>query len=364
MRGIAFAAAALLWLLYVVLYFVGEHRLDERERWNRSSVRVPKSPTWTKKDLLDKAIEWPGVALVAALLALIFALAAPDPAQAQADCKKRNEWSGQCEIFAPPPPPDYPDPPGDQPGDPGGGGGSGQAQCVDPILDRKVPCIVGDWYWSYSWMCWTKYAEPQPPWSDEVWGGRRDGAIFWCSRGVTLDDPFPPDTAARWSATPPWGAPPPDPEDLARQAVESMNLRAGEIGIVPEEGPDRVGLLGLPTWMWVADVEGATWGPITRTATSGPWSVTATAKVDRIEWDMGDGTVVVCDTPGTPYEDRFQDLDSPDCGHRYQEQGRYTVTATSYWVIEWAGIGQTGTIEMDLTREAHIVMGEAQVISQ
>ncbi len=235
--------------------------------------------------------------------------------------------------------------------------------CADPLVDRVVPCVVHDWYWSYDWACWTKYADPQPPWSDPAWSGRTDGAIFWCSRGVTLTDPFPADTIPRWAPSPPWGAPP-DPEELARAAVESMNLRAIQIGIVPEQGPGRVGLVGLPTWMWVQDLGGSTWGPITRTATSGPWSVTATAEVERIVWDMGDGTTVVCTTPGTPYEDRFGDMDSPDCGHRYTEQGHYRVSATSYWVISWAGLGRSGTIEMDLVQEGQIVMGEAQVLSQ
>ncbi|MFK5584341.1 hypothetical protein [Serinicoccus sp. LYQ131] len=73
---------------------------------------------------------------------------------------------------------------------------------------------------------------------------------------------------------------------------------------------------------------------------------------------------MACTTPGTPYEDRFQDLDSPDCGHRYQEQGYYTVSATSFWVISWDGLSQSGTIEMDLVQDGQIVMGEAQVLSQ
>jgi hypothetical protein len=282
------------------------------------------------------------------------------PAQADPECKQLDPFSGQCIIYVPPPPPDYPAPPGDGPGDPGE---AGDPVCADPLLDREVPCIIHGWYWSYEWACWTKYAEPQPAWTDPVWSGRDDGAIFWCSRGVTLTDPFPPDTVPRWAPSPPWGAPP-DPEELARAAVESMNLRAIEIGIVPEQGPDRVGLVGLPTWMWVDGLDGSTWGPITRTASSGPWSVTATAEVDRIEWDMGDGTVVVCTTPGTPYEDRFLDMDSPDCGHRYAEQGRYAVSATSFWVVTWAGLGRSGTIEMDLVQDGQIVMGEVQVLSQ
>ncbi|MGO0577712.1 hypothetical protein [Ornithinimicrobium panacihumi] len=105
-------------------------------------------------------------------------------------------------------------------------------------------------------------------------------------------------------------------------------------------------------------------GPITQSASAGGYTVTATGRVERFVWDMGDGTTVVCTTPGTPYEDRFGDMDSPDCGHRYTEQGHHPVSATSYWVITWAGMGQSGTIEMDLVRDGQIVMGEAQVLSQ
>ncbi|MCK0113538.1 hypothetical protein MWU75_15425 [Ornithinimicrobium sp. F0845] len=298
-------------------------------------------------------------ALVMVLASSLAALASAPAAQAEPECREVSPVTGQCLIYVPPPPPSY-DPPG---GGGGGGGEPGDAICEDFLTGDEYPCIVGDWYWSYDWACYTKYAEPQPPWTDPVWSGREDGAIFWCSRGVTLSDPFPADTVARWAPSPPWGAPP-DPEELARGAIETMDLHAIEIGIVPEQGADRVGLLGLPTWMWVNDVSGSTWGPITRTATSGPWSVTATAQVDRIEWDMGDGTVVTCTTPGTEYQDAYLDADSPDCGHRYTEQGRYTVSATSYWVIDWSGLGQAGTIEMDFTQDGQIVMGEVQVLSQ
>lgn len=284
------------------------------------------------------------------------------PAQAEPECKQLDPLFGQCIIYVPPPPPDYPPPPGGGGGG-GGGGDGGDPVCMDHLTGAEYPCIVGTWYWSYDWACYTKYAEPQPPWTDPVWSGRTDGAIFWCSRGVTLSDPFPPDVVSRWSPTPPWGAPP-DPEELARAAVETMNLRAIDVGIVPEPIPGRVGIIGLPTYMWVQNPTSSTWGPITRTATSGPWSVTATARVERIDWDMGDGTVVTCTTVGTPYHDSYQDLPSPDCGHTYTEDGRYTVTARSYWVIEWAGLGQSGTLNMDFANSAEVTMGEVQVIVQ
>lgn len=302
---------------------------------------------------------WILVALISSSLVVL----STAPAQAEPECRKLNERTGQCLIYVPPPPPDYPAPPGDGPGGGGGGGEPGDPMCADPLLEEEVACIVGTWYWSYDWACYTKYAEPQPRWGDPAWGGRTDGAIFWCSRGVTLSDPFPPDIIPRWAPSPPWGAPP-DPEELARAAVESMNLRAIDVGIVPEPVPGSIGIIGLPTYMWVDNPTSSTWGPITRTATSGPWSVTATAQVDRIEWDMGDGNVVTCITEGTPYADVYQDAPSPDCGHTYTEDGAYTVTATSYWVIEWSGLGQAGTISMDFTDSASITMGESQVINQ
>ena len=80
---------------------------------------------------------------------------------------------------------------------------------------------------------------------------------------------------------------------------------------------------------------------------------------------MGDGTTVTCQGAGTPYQDSFGKTESPDCGHRYEKQGNpYTVTATSHWVVDWHGAGQSGTFTLDLTNETQIVVGEAHVITQ
>lgn len=142
-----------------------------------------------------------------------------------------------------------------------------------------------------------------------------------------------------------------------------MQLRAIDVGIVPEARPGSVGLVGMPNWMWVENPAQNTWGPITRTASAAGYTVTATAKVAQVVWDMGDGQVVTCGE-GTPYEDSFGKKSSPTCGHTYIRQGEYTVTATSQWVITWSGIGQTGTIPMNLTRTADLTIGEAQVLRQ
>lgn len=293
----------------------------------------------------------------------LLSIATPATANPPVDCQRVHEFTGQCLIYVMPPPPEYP--PG---GGSGGedGGGSGANVCWDWVQQGEVDCVVGDWYWSSAWACHTQYASPQPPWSDAVWSGRRDGAIYECARGVTLTDPLPTESIQRWAAAAPWGATP-DPRELAEQAVESMQLRAIDIGVVPlpYEETGNVGLVGLPQWMWVDDQGPSTWGPISRTASTGPWSVTATGQVDRIEWDMGDGQVITCTTPGTVYQESDGDNLSPDCGHDYYEQdGFYDVSATSYWEIQWAGLGQSGTIDLDFTQRARIAIGEVQVLTQ
>jgi hypothetical protein len=210
-------------------------------------------------------------------------------------------------------------------------------------------------------------ADPQPPKSDPAWEGHTDGVIVSCTPYVCVEQPdqdYIPDCPdiSRWAAEAPGGGP--DPAALAQRAVSRMRLQGIDIGIVPEEGPGSIGIVGMPQWMWVNEPVPNTFGPITRSASAGGATVTATAHVSRIVWDMGDGTTVTCTGPGSPYKDSYGIADSPDCGHRYTKQGEYEVTATSYWTVRWEGIGQTGTIPMDFTSTANIVMGEAQVITK
>ncbi|MDF1605873.1 hypothetical protein [Nocardioides sp. YIM 152315] len=173
-----------------------------------------------------------------------------------------------------------------------------------------------------------------------------------------------------WAQDPPPGSGTgPTPREVAQLAIDQMHLSAIDIGIVPEPGPDSIGLVGMPVWMWAKAPNEHTFGPITATASAGGITITATANVLDLTWDMGDGTAVVCDSAGTPYQPSYGRKDSPDCGHTYktssalQADDAYTVTATSSWVITWAGAGQTGTIRLDgLTRSTQIRIGEAQVL--
>ena len=234
-----------------------------------------------------------------------------------------------------------------------------EQKCVSSYSGKEVPCREDGSWWSNDRDCYVSLADPQPPKSDPQWEGHRTGAIYECYSPALVGTRM----YTFWSASSPAGpAAPPDPRVLALQAIATMRLRAIGIGIVPEARAGSIGIVGLPTWMWVANPGRHTWGPITRTASSAGYSVTATAKVQRVVWAMGDGNTVTCTRRGTPYTDSFGKSSSPDCGHTYTRQGTYTVRATSYWLVSWAGIGQSGTIPLDFTRTAVITMGEAQVL--
>ena len=157
---------------------------------------------------------------------------------------------------------------------PGGGGGGGNgstapAACTFTLVSptKKVPCSSAEGWWVQSQQCYAKAASPQPPLSDPVWAGHTDGQIYDCYRPIngTMAVGI---TFQIWLARPPAGAPP-DPRVLARQAVAAMGLRAVSIGIVPEDAPGRVGLVGMPVWLW-ADAPGPqTMGPITTVGVGG-----------------------------------------------------------------------------------------------
>jgi hypothetical protein len=293
------------------------------------------------------------------------------PAAADPVCQRTDPATGQCLIWVEAP--GTPDAPGDEetggPAETGGG-----ARCYwDPAKQGlngppagSVPCSTQYGYWSNDYNCYIEALRPPPPADDPAWQGHSpgDGAVYSCYQPQT-------DIVINiWSQdTPPGSDTGPPPGEVAEIAMESMQLSAIEIGIAPEPGPDSVGLVGMPVWMWAANPEARTYGPTTATATAGGISVTATARVEQITWDMGDGTEVVCDTAGTPYKPEFGRKDSPDCGHTYrkssagQTDDAYTVTATSSWVITWSGAGQTGTIRLDgLNRSTQIRIGEAQVL--
>ncbi|MCR1785867.1 hypothetical protein KVF89_25250 [Nocardioides carbamazepini] len=307
------------------------------------------------------------------LLSLAFVIAgvtlSAEPTYADTKCVQTDPATGTCLVTIEAPDPDpAPDPAGD-PKDTG----SGAACYWDPSKQGvksppagPVPCTAAEGYWSNAYNCYISPLSPQPPANDPSWQGHQpgDGAVYNC---------FQPQTqllVSIWAATaPPGSGSGPTPRDVAQIAIGQMDLRAIRIGILPKPGPDSVGVVGMPVWMWARTPDAHTYGPITASASAGGITITATARVRQITWDMGDGTKVVCRKPGTPYQPSYGRKPSPDCGHTYttssahEPQQTYAVTATSDWIVQWSGAGQTGTIRLNgLVRRTQITVGEAQVL--
>ena len=131
---------------------------------------------------------------------------------------------------------------------------------------------------------------------------------------------------------------------LAQLARRSLILPPPAIASSPP--PGVLQLVDLPVWLWVNP---AIWAPRSATAAVPGERVTVTAAPVAVTWRMGDGSVVVCHGPGTPYTSRYRAASpSPDCGHTYrrssagQAGGAYHVTAAITWNITWQAADGTG----------------------
>ena len=298
------------------------------------------------------------VAVLVASLVLVTPLG-PTASADEPQCERRDPRTGICVISISPPPA-----PGVAPvSDPGSGGSSGGPACERP--GEAVPCtdpLFGSW--SNSLQCYLRPMTPTPPPSSPLWEGNYPrGDVYTCVDPIS--GPFS-NGATFWLPEPP--AVQMTPEQAARAVVSRMDLRAADIGIVPEDRPGSIGAVGAPVYMWTTSAP-TTFGPQVLTGSAGGITITATARVDRIVWNMGDGSTVTCRTPGTPYDDRYAFRDSPDCGHRYTRTSAgtpgsaYPITATSYWVVDWTGpAGSSGQIALDLTSSTSIVVGELQAL--
>ena len=165
-------------------------------------------------------------------------------------------------------------------------------------------------------------------------------------------------------------APEVQPEVLAQRAISALDLLAP----VPHLSANGPALVGVPLWAWIDGGVEVT-GPVAATAVAGGSSVTATATLARVRWEMGPpGEVVVCSGPGTPWTG--QAGESPDCGYTYTQRstpertggsGAWSVTATAQWFVVWSGVSAGVPVEgvetVELTSVQALEVGEVQVLT-
>lgn len=229
-----------------------------------------------------------------------------------------------------------------------------------------IDCGSATSYWSNSRQCYVSLSPWTPP--TRPAGINEDAGFYTCifvpANGTPLQF---------WSNTVPPGLQVLTPGVAAQRLISTFQLRGVDIGMAPQVNPawgHRRSYVGIPVWLWVENPQPLTWGPYTETATLGGQTITATAQVTGIRWNMGDGREVVCGSTGTAYSVGYGLSDSPTCGHRYdrtsqnQPGDRYTVTATSQWSVTWTSLaGATGTVNLTTSSSTQLEINEIQSVN-
>ncbi len=127
-----------------------------------------------------------------------------------------------------------------------------------------------------------------------------------------------------------------NPVVVAQQAASQLPLGSPTIEMAPPDGDPQ--LLGVATWLWISP---GPWHTLTATASAGTVTTTATATPSKVVWDMGDGSQVTCNGPGTPYSASDPNA-TTGCSYTWSTAGSYQVTATVYWSVTWTATGAAG----------------------
>ncbi|MFF3867151.1 hypothetical protein [Micromonospora sp. NPDC001898] len=292
-------------------------------------------------------------------LALVLAVTAAPPTATVAAAARGGGvecpiGQNDCNIWD-----DDPGTPGGGGGKPGGGGGDDGPAGKCQWGGKVIPCYDNVLGWFNNGNgCYYKLEDPQPPDTPEG----KQWYLVTCNggdRGTQHEELL--------DAPPPGYGTPPDPEELARRALASISLLPPRASVAPRKskGP---GLVGLPVWMWASPGDDY-FGPLTASASDRGLTVTITATVKRIVWDMDNGEQVECDGPGTPYtaDGPQAGRRSPDCGYHsgYTRADTYQVSATTFWNVHWVGDGQSGDIPQTRTSgTVQIEIDELQVVTR
>lgn len=288
------------------------------------------------------------------------------PATADVECSPSDPW---CNIEIE---------------DPGGGGGdNGGGANKDPVTgtspgpeectwnhsdleDKEISCTRDGGYWSNARQCYWHIAEEQPA---PPAGEPNTGAWYYCK-------PYSPDESwiklPQWLRNPPPGITQLTPRQAAARLIETITFDGIDIGMAPRVNPEwghRRSYVGVPIWMWADNQTSTNWGTYTLSRTLGGVTITVTAKVTSVLWDMGDGNTVACGSAGTVYDTGYGFTESPTCGHVYRQTSKdqpdnmYTVTATSQWRVDWTGGGESGHENTQATSTAQVEIREAQSVN-
>ncbi len=154
------------------------------------------------------------------------------------------------------------------------------------------------------------------------------------------------------------------PQQAAQTAIARLQFTAAGPGAGPTSADNDLPFdapVGYPVWLWA---DGGTTANRTVSDAVAGMAVQITVHFDTLTWDAGDGTGIFTCGTGTEWVKGAAEpaATSPTCDHVYQDMGRYTMTATTHWTIDWAAGGQTGTVPTAIAQSRPFSVGELQTI--
>ncbi len=151
---------------------------------------------------------------------------------------------------------------------------------------------------------------------------------------------------------------------LMQQALDEVDPPEPELAMTPAE----LHYAQLQSWL---AIDPGYWVPRSAIASAGRVTVTATVTPFQADWDMGDGSVVSCDNPGTIWQTGLDDAAS-DCSYTYKTSSAgaagnaYEVNTTvSFEVaVETNAPGSYGPFpNLERTTAQSVQVGEIQAVN-
>ncbi|MFZ4585346.1 MAG: hypothetical protein ACOYNI_08975 [Acidimicrobiia bacterium] len=129
------------------------------------------------------------------------------------------------------------------------------------------------------------------------------------------------------------------PSELATYA-NSRTLELPRVAPSTAPGVANEQLVGVPMWLWI---DGSQWQAQRREFFFNGVQIGVVGFPVRVEWDMGDGSTVVCDGPGLPFDRaRPVAVQHSDCTYTYLKSSlagrsdqRFRVVARAVWSLQW-----------------------------
>ncbi|MFE7559474.1 hypothetical protein [Kitasatospora sp. NPDC057500] len=246
----------------------------------------------------------------------------------------------------------------------GGTGGSSSGPQVCTFNDQNFACNDPELGWfSASRGCYFRPAKPQPPAGDPLWGGRTPGdGVVYSPTCVGSDGTLTP-APQEYSATPPAGPPPDNPQALAVKARGQVVFPETKPAVAPEGSS----VVGAPVWLWLRDAQ----PPAPGRAEGNTITVTVTPRLAWVKWEFGDGTSVTCEGAGTPYDPKYGASPSPTCGHVFKtgsgtrKDGKFFGKVRAQWFgdVTVSDGTRIDPIEIPVIEDFEFRVAEVQVLN-